>query len=63
LTDYIRAAQEKKITSIKIIHGKGQGILKRKVHSQLSKMPQVADFYDGGYGQGGWGVTIAILKI
>ena len=59
--EYIRACLEKKIYSLRIIHGKGQGILKQKVHSILKKSPHVALFKDAPTEAGGWGATIVEL--
>ncbi|MCU0598763.1 MAG: Smr/MutS family protein [Desulfobacterales bacterium] len=62
LGDYIAACLEKKIFSLRIIHGKGKGILKQKVHSILKKNPHVASFTDAPAEAGGWGATLVSLK-
>jgi len=62
LDDYITACLEKKIYSIRIIHGKGQGILKKTVRSVLEKDTRVARFGDAGATAGGWGATRVELK-
>ena len=60
--EYIYACAEKEIYEIRIIHGKGKGVLRRIVHSILEKHPLVADFsLDSG--SSGWGATIAYLKV
>jgi len=59
--EYIHACVEKEIYEVRIIHGKGKGVLRRIVHSLLEKHPLVARFIlDPGYS--GWGATIAYLK-
>ena len=59
--EYLRACLERGILEVRIIHGKGRGILRRKVHSLLERHPLVEDFrLDGG--PSGWGATIARLK-
>ncbi|MGD8389206.1 MAG: Smr/MutS family protein [Desulfobacteraceae bacterium] len=59
--DYLEACGEKGIREVRIIHGKGKGVLRRTVHAVLSTHPQVEDFgLDNG--PGGWGVTLARLK-
>ena len=59
--EYIYACVEKQIYEVRIIHGKGKGVLRRVVHSILEKHPLVADFsLDSG--ASGWGATIAYLK-
>ena len=59
--EYIYACAEKKIYEVRIIHGKGKGVLRRIVHSLLDKHPLVAD-YSLDSGSSGWGATIAYLK-
>jgi len=61
LDEYIRVCMEKKIYSLRIIHGKGQGILKQKVRSVLKKNPHVASFSDAPIEAGGWGATVVEL--
>ncbi len=59
--EYINACAEKEIYEVRIIHGKGKGVLRRIVHSLLEKHPLVARFtLDPG--DSGWGATIAYLK-
>lgn len=62
IDDYITVCLEKKIYSLRIIHGKGQGILKKTVRSVLEKDARVARFGDAGATAGGWGATQVELK-
>ncbi len=62
VVDYIEACLEKKIYSLRIIHGKGIGVQREIVHSILSKHPAVENFrHEGGSG-GSWGATVVNLK-
>ncbi len=61
VNEYIRAARENGIYEIKIIHGKGKGVLRRTVHAKLEKNPHVVDFVLDG-GPSGWGATTVVLK-
>ncbi len=62
VTDYLAACQERGILSVRIIHGKGTGALRRTVHAVLNQLPEVASFRLGGEGGGEWGATIVILR-
>jgi DNA-nicking Smr family endonuclease len=57
LDDYFEECLRVGITSVRIIHGKGKGILKKRVHSLLKKHPLVVDFKAADPGAGGWGAT------
>ncbi len=50
------------IGEIRIIHGKGLGVLKKAVSEELRNHPNIAEYRLGRYGEGEDGVTIAKLK-
>jgi DNA-nicking Smr family endonuclease len=59
--EYLRACLEKGIYEVRVIHGKGKGVLRRAVHALLRKHPLVASFtLDDG--PSSWGATIVRLK-
>ena len=60
--DYLEACMEKGIYQVRIVHGKGTGILRGRVHSILRGLDCVASFSLAGDGAGGWGATIVKLK-
>ncbi len=62
IEDYIDACMEKGIFSVRIIHGKGQGFLRKRVQGLLDKHPNVISFQDAPPEAGGWGATLAELK-
>ena len=45
---------------IAIVHGKGEGILKNRIHELLKKNPKVEDFYLNNWNIG---ETIIVLKV
>lgn len=47
---------------VRIVHGKGEGILRRLVQDFLRRHQVVKSFRDGEPGEGGQGVTIAVFK-
>jgi len=60
--DYIECCLEKKIYSLRIIHGKGIGVQREMVFSILEKHPAVVSFrHEEGSG-GSWGATVVDLK-
>ena len=50
------------IKTVRIIHGKGTGVLRRVIWEKLKVDKRVANFRLGVYGEGDGGVTIAELK-
>lgn len=61
IPDYIEACIEKGIYSIRIIHGKGKGVLRRTVHSLLEKNKAVVSFRLAN-DSSSWGATLVELK-
>lgn len=59
--EYLIECQKQGILSVRIIHGKGVGNLRRTVHSLLEKNPSVESFKLAGEHFGGWGATIVHL--
>ena len=47
---------------LKILHGKGEGVLRKVIREQLGRVRQVAAFHDEHVERGGDGITIVILK-
>jgi len=62
LPEYFRACIESGIFAVRVIHGKGQGMLKSKVRSILKKCPLVQSFNDASPEAGGWGATLVQLN-
>ncbi len=49
------------LRQLRVVHGKGTGILRRAIRRELGRHSLV-EFYRGGeYGEGGEGVTIVLL--
>lgn len=59
--EYLSVCHEKGILNVRIIHGKGKGVMRRTVHALLERHPLVLDFrLDSG--SSGWGATLVRLK-
>ncbi len=61
LPEYIRACRDKGIYQLRIIHGKGKGVLRRLVHGVLDTLPEVEEYWQEG-SAGSWGATVARLR-
>jgi len=59
--EYLTAAHEKGFTTVRVIHGKGKGTLRRIVHSVCEKHPAVKAFRLGDQRSGSWGATLVEL--
>jgi DNA-nicking Smr family endonuclease len=62
IPDYLRECQIRGITDIRIIHGKGSGVLRETVHSILDRLPDVISHRLADQFSGGWGATLVTLK-
>ena len=49
------------IRGVRVIHGKGTGTLRERVHALLRKIPEVEEFHYPA-AEGGWGATWVILR-
>lgn len=60
--EYLRECRQRGILTVRIVHGKGTGALRRTVHALLEALPWVREYHLAGPGSGGWGATIAYLE-
>jgi DNA mismatch repair protein MutS2 len=51
------------LATVRLVHGKGTGALRKAVRTLLSDHPLVASFRDGEPSEGGGGATVAALKV
>ncbi|WP_029323550.1 endonuclease MutS2 [Butyrivibrio sp. AE3004] len=58
LDKYLDNAYVSHLPSVRIVHGKGSGILRKAVHDHLKAAPYVKSFKLGEFGEGDSGVTI-----
>ena len=60
--NYLDRAYRSNHTMVTVIHGRGEGILRREVHALCSRLSYVKSFRLGVEGEGGYGVTIVEFK-
>jgi DNA mismatch repair protein MutS2 len=61
LDDYLNEASLSSLSQVRIIHGVGTGTVRQIVREMLASHPLVVSFRPGERGEGGDGVTIAIV--
>jgi DNA mismatch repair protein MutS2 len=59
LDKYLDDAYLAHLKSVRIVHGKGTGALRKAVHGHLKKQKYIKSFHLGEFGEGDAGVTIA----
>ena len=62
LDKYLDDAYIAHMKSVRIVHGKGTGALRKGVHNYLKRQKHVASFRLGEFGEGDAGVTIVEFK-
>lgn len=62
LDKYLDDAYLAHLKSVRIVHGKGTGALRKAVHSHLKRQKYIHDFHLGEFGEGDAGVTIASFE-
>ena len=62
LHDYLEECAGKGINKVRIIHGKGAGVARRRVRKLLARHRLVLWYRDAESGGGGWGATVVGLK-
>ena len=58
---YLNQAYLSGLKQVRIVHGKGTGVLRQAVNRELRKHPLVRSFRRGGRGEGSDGVTVVEL--
>ncbi len=62
LDKYLDDAYMAHLPSVRIVHGKGTGVLRKAVHNYLRKQKHVESFRLGEFGEGDSGVTIVTFR-
>ena len=59
---YLDECQVRGVLEVRIIHGKGKGVLRRTVHAILDRRGDVVDYHLAEPHRGGWGATLVTLR-
>lgn len=62
LDKYLDDAYLAKLSTVRIVHGRGTGALKNAVHAHLKRQKYVKSYRLGVFGEGDTGVTIVEFK-
>ena len=62
LDKYLDDAYLAHLSSVRVIHGKGTGALRKGIHNYLRRHKHVAEFHLGEFGEGDAGVTIVKFR-
>ena len=60
--EYLAECRKKGILTVRVVHGKGIGHLRRTVHALLERDPNVESFVLASGQLGGWGATMVRLR-
>ena len=60
--EYLQACRNKNILQVRIIHGKGRGVLRQTVLLILERESSVLTFRQAAQDAGGWGATMVMLR-
>ena len=61
LEDYFRECRQRRLLTVRVVHGKGTGALRDFVRSYLHRSRQVAGYRNANEHEGSWGATIVEL--
>ncbi len=60
---YLEEAVARGFGEVRLIHGKGRGVQRSRVHELLTRHPGVLRFQEAPPERGGWGATVAWLRV
>lgn len=61
IPEYLDECMRLGFREVRIVHGKGRGVIRRAVHAALDRHPGVVSYRLAGERAGGWGATMVTL--
>ena len=62
VVEYLTAARAAGLAEVRLVHGRGRGVQRARVHALLVRLPWVIRAYDAPPDRGGWGATVVVLE-
>lgn len=63
VVSYLEAALEKGFAEVRLIHGKGTGVQRKRVRAVLDRLDYVLDYKNPPENRGGFGATLVRLDL
>jgi DNA-nicking Smr family endonuclease len=60
--EYLYQCRARRFKEVRIIHGRGTGVLRQVVQRTLERSVLVERYYDAPPERGGWGATVVLLR-
>ncbi len=61
IPEYFRECRQRGILEVRIVHGKGKGMLRQGVIDLIQRSPDVVSYRTGDHTEGSWGATMVRL--
>jgi dsDNA-specific endonuclease/ATPase MutS2 len=60
--EYLNGARAAGFREVRLIHGRGRGFQRSRIHALLQRLPFVQGASEAPPDRGGWGATIVVLR-
>ena len=61
--EYLMAARERGFRQVRLIHGRGIGVQRERIHKLLASLDWIEAFHDADPSGGGWGATVVLIRV
>lgn len=61
IQEYLQVARQHGLREVRLIHGRGRGVQRARVHALVGRLPGVVRAYEAPPDRGGWGATVVEL--